>query len=131
MQDPALQVATRDQSKKTKVSGLAAAQSDLQLPYATSLQQRVYVLKKKMPTKVQQRGYVLKEVPPKMNSNLKHCVWGFVNEICLSHFALAPIPAAQLVRELELKQEIWILTCLERRCQTVLVALVRSYCKVV
>ena len=97
MQDPDLQLATRDQSKKTKVSGLAAAQSDLQLPSATSLQQRVYVLKKKMPTKVQQRVYVLKEVPPKMNSNLKHCVRDFVNEICLSRLVLAPSPVAQSV----------------------------------
>ena len=75
MQDPDLQLATRGQSKKTKVSGLAAAQTDLQLPSVTSLQQRVYVLKKKMTTKVQQRGYVLKEVPSKVSSNLKHCVW--------------------------------------------------------
>ena len=97
MQDPDLQVATKDPSKKTKVYGLAAAQSDLQLPSATSLQQRVYVLEKRMPTKVQQRVYVLKEVPPKMNSNLKHCVWGFVNEICLRRLVPAPIPAAQLV----------------------------------
>ena len=79
------------------VSGLAAAPSGLPFPSATSLQQLVYVLMKKMPTKVQQRVYVLKEVPTKMNSNLKHCVWGSENEICLSRLVPAPIPAAQLV----------------------------------
>ena len=97
MQDPDLQVATKNRSKKTKVSGLAAAPSGLQLPSATSLQQRLYVLEKRMLTKVQQRVYVLKEVLPKMNSNLKHCVWDFVNEICLSRLVPAPIRAAQLV----------------------------------
>ena len=87
MQDPDLQLVTTepDQPRK-KVLSLVAVPSGLPLPSATSLQQRVYVLKKKMP-----------KVPTKMNTSLERCVWDSENEICLSRLVPAPILAAQLV----------------------------------